>query len=62
MLRWLRCVLVRGGHRYSRWWWQDYPEAAHRICEECSFLVTPATSKKLFSRERRSLPTTGQKH
>lgn len=54
MFDWIMCVFFKKGHRYSRWWWENRPEAAHRICEECSCLVTPENRKKFSKRERLS--------
>lgn len=48
---WLRCVLVRGGHSYGRWWWTDREEA-HCLCEECADMRTPKNRHEWLHRER----------
>jgi hypothetical protein len=48
---WLRCVLVRGGHLYSRWWWEDRVEAGS-YCEECADMRTPKNRHTWLHRDR----------
>lgn len=48
---WLICLL-KGGHRYGRWWWAERPEAAHQLCECCADKRTPKNRKSLLHRER----------
>lgn len=54
MLSWFQCVLLKGGHRYGRWWWADRHDGAgtHRLCEECAALCTPANKHRWASRSR----------
>ncbi len=47
----LRCILMRGGHSYGRWWWPDRAEA-HSLCEECADMRTPQNRHSWLHRER----------
>lgn len=50
---WLRCVLVRRGHAYGRWWWPDRAEA-HCLCDECADMRTPENRHSWVHRERQT--------
>lgn len=41
---WLRCVFLKGGHLYGRWWWAERTDGAgtHRMCDECGHMGTLA--------------------
>ena len=47
----LRCILMRGGHNYGRWWWPDRAEA-HCLCDECADMRTPKNRHFWMHRER----------
>lgn len=54
MLDWLRCVFLRGGHRFGRWWWEGRQDGAgtHRLCEECACESTPSNRHMWSKRSR----------
>jgi len=54
MMTFLRGVLVRGGHRFGRWWWPDRKDGVgtHRLCEECGSLAAPSNRNHWSRRGR----------
>ena len=57
----LKCILIRGGHNFGRWWWVNRPEVAHQLCDDCAVMRDRSNRKSWILRERSNDFTIGCK-